>query len=412
MLVADRYQLDHVLGRGAMGEVWHAADLTLNRPVAVKLLQTGQATATDTERFRLEAQTAARLSHPNVVGVYDFGSHEGRYYLVMELISGRSLAEERRRRTVLDHREAAAIAAQTAAGLAAAHRQRVIHRDIKPGNVMVTADRTVKITDFGIARFADEATGTLTAAGQIIGSAAYLPPERALGRTAQPASDIYSLGCVLYELLTGRPPFTGATALALVQQHVDAVPIPPVRLRPDIPAPLADYVLLMLDKDPARRPTAEQAATRLLELDTPQERPGIPPQDQPTALLPPPAVPHPPAPPPAAPLASAAPGRAMPGRAMPSRAMPSRAMPPKMLLALACIAVLATAAAVSASLASDNTRPSTPPAVSTPASPDATPTSTQPPATTSSPAVEGQPGGPGDHDKHRDREGKRHKGKG
>lgn len=398
MLVADRYQLDHVLGRGAMGEVWHADDLTLNRPVAVKLLQTGQATATDTERFRLEAQTAARLSHPNVVGIYDFGSHEGRYYLVMELIAGRSLAEERLRRTVLDHREAAAIAAQTAAGLAAAHRRRVIHRDIKPGNVMVTADRTVKITDFGIARFADEATGTLTAAGQIIGSAAYLPPERALGRTAQPASDIYSLGCVLYELLTGRPPFTGATALALVQQHVDAVPIPPVRLRPDIPAPLADYVLLMLDKDPARRPTAEQAATRLLELHTPQELRGFPPQDQPTAPLPPPAVPYPPAPPPAVPLASAAPGRAM---------------PPKMLLALACIAVLATAAAVSASLASGNTRPSTPPAVSTPASPEATPNTTQPPVTDSPPAVEGNnPGGPGGHDGPRDREGKRHKGKG
>ncbi|WP_276322834.1 serine/threonine-protein kinase [Streptomyces sp. F001] len=154
MLIADRYQLNHPVGRGAIGEIWHATDQVLNQPVAVKLLQPGQTdqvAATDAERFRLEAQTAARLNHPNLVGVYDFGSHDDRLYLVMELVDGRPLAQERARQSVLPPDEAAGIAAQMAAGLAAAHRHQVIHRDIKPGNVMRTTDGTVKITDFGIA---------------------------------------------------------------------------------------------------------------------------------------------------------------------------------------------------------------------------------------------------------------------
>ncbi|MGW4566137.1 protein kinase domain-containing protein [Streptomyces sp. NPDC004561] len=260
-LLADRYQLEERLGRGAMGEVWRAADQLLGRPVAVKLLHAEQ--AADAERFRLEAQTAGRLNHPNVVGMYDFGSHHDRLYLVMELIDGWSLAQERSLRGVLNPQDATAIAAQAAAGLAAAHQRGVIHRDVKPANVMLTGDRTAKIADFGIARFADEAASALTVTGKILGTADYLAPERALGRPAQPASDAYSLGCVLYELLTGRPPFRGATSLAVVQQHVDAAPAPPSRLRPGIPQQLSDYVLLLLAKDPAHRPTAEQAANWL-----------------------------------------------------------------------------------------------------------------------------------------------------
>nr|WP_260860159.1 serine/threonine-protein kinase [Streptomyces cupreus] len=205
-MVADRYRLDSALGRGAMGEVWRATDETLGRDVAVKLLRTDEAAETDGERFRQEAQTAARLNHPHVVSVYDFGSHYGQLYLVMELVDGWSLAQERSLRGILDAQETARIGAQMAAGLAAAHRQGVIHRDIKPANVMLTADRAVKIADFGIARFADDAAATLTATGAILGTSAYLAPERALGRPAQPASDMYALGCVLYELLTGRPP--------------------------------------------------------------------------------------------------------------------------------------------------------------------------------------------------------------
>ncbi|MFJ8085878.1 protein kinase [Streptomyces sp. NPDC096205] len=265
MLVAGRYLLETPLGRGAMGEVWRATDQTLNRSVALKLL-TGEAAEKDTARFHLEAQTAARLNHPHVVGVYDFGSHAGQPYLVMELVEGWSLAQERSLRGTLAPAEAALLVGQLANGLAAAHRQGVIHRDIKPANVMLTADRVAKITDFGIARFADAAAGALTATGTVVGSAAYLAPERALGRPAEPPCDVYAMGCVLYELLTGRPPFTGATSLAVVQQQVDAAPVPPARLRPDIPEPLSAFVLRLLDKDPARRPTAGEAATWLTTL--------------------------------------------------------------------------------------------------------------------------------------------------
>lgn len=258
VLLADRYQLEEPLGSGAMGEVWRAADQVLGRPVAIKLL-TAQDT-TDIERFRMEAQTTARLNHPHVVGVYDFGSDHGRLHLVMELVDGWTLARERSQRGSLAAREAAAIAAQVAQGLSAAHRQGVIHRDIKPANIMLTTCRTVKITDFGIARFTDDSAGTATAGGKILGTADYLAPERALGRDAQPASDVYSLGCVLYELLTGHPPFRGATSLAVVQQHVDTAPPPPHRLNAGTPRPLSDYVLRLLAKEPAQRPTAQEAA--------------------------------------------------------------------------------------------------------------------------------------------------------
>ncbi|WP_244189417.1 serine/threonine-protein kinase [Streptomyces incarnatus] len=260
-LLADRYELRELLARGAMGEVWRACDRVLGRPVAVKLLRAEE--EVDAERFRLEARITARLNHPNVVGMYDFGCHRHQPYLVMELVDGWSLAQERSLRGVLPPAEAAALTAQAAAGLFAAHQQGVVHRDVKPANLMLTTGRTVKIADFGIARFAEDAAGGLTATGKVLGTADYLAPERALGRPGQPASDIYSLGCVLYELLTGRPPFSAATALAVVQQHVDATPAPPDRLRPGVPRPLSDYVLHMLAKDPAHRPTADQTAACL-----------------------------------------------------------------------------------------------------------------------------------------------------
>ncbi|MDX3264593.1 serine/threonine-protein kinase [Streptomyces sp. NPDC093228] len=281
VLLEDRYQLEEPLGRGAMGEVWRAADHVLNRTVAVKVLHGDDAAAL--ERFRMEAQTAGRLSHPNVVGVYDFGSHDGRPYLVMELVDGWNLSQERSVYGVLAPREAAGIAAQMAAGLAAAHRHGVIHRDVKPANVMLTIDRDVKLTDFGIARFADAAAGALTATGKIVGSAAYLAPERAMGHSAQPASDVYSLGCVLYELLTGHPPFRGTNSLAVVQQHVEAQPAPPTQLRPDIPPALADYVMCLLSKDADGRPTADQAAA-WLEAWHQSPDPAEPEQDRPEAV--------------------------------------------------------------------------------------------------------------------------------
>ncbi|MFE1196747.1 protein kinase [Streptomyces olivaceoviridis] len=352
-LLADRYQLQDRLGSGAMGEVWRADDRLLGRPVAVKLLRTDE--AADAERFRLEAQTAGRLNHPNVVGMYDFGSHHGRLYLVMELVDGWTLAQERSLRGALDPQEAAALGAQVASGLAAAHRQGVIHRDVKPANVMLSADRTAKIADFGIARFADEAAAGLTATGKIVGTADYLAPERALGRPAQPASDVYSLGCVLYELLTGRPPFRGATPLAVVQQHVDAPPAPPARLRPGIPQELSDYILFLLAKEPAHRPTADQAADWLAAYGR------VPHAPEPDGTALPPA-------------AATAPALAMPATSAPapptrvsravthSRPRARRKLTARAAVGGAGLALFAAAAALGASLNSSEDTPSAPPA--------------------------------------------------
>jgi serine/threonine protein kinase len=260
VLVADRYRLDAAIGRGGMGEVWRASDEVLGRPVAVKLLIGNETDEQAAARFRLEAQTAARLNHPHVVAVFDFGSWDDRFYLVMELVEGNSLAQELAAGGTFSPRRVAAIAGQAAAGLAAAHRQGVIHRDIKPGNLMLNADGTVKLGDFGIARFVDDASAALTSAGQIVGTSLYLAPERALGQPAGPGSDVYSLGCVLYQLLLGRAPFQADTSTAVLYMHVDSPPVPPSRLRPELPGALEDYLLRMLAKRPEDRPTAQEVA--------------------------------------------------------------------------------------------------------------------------------------------------------
>ena len=195
-----------------------------------------------------------------MVAVYDFGTDRDRLYLVMELIDGRSLADELAGRGTLPPQRVAGIGRGVATGLAVAHREGVVHRDIKPANLLLASDGTVKIGDFGLARFADESIAGLTATGQVMGTTAYLAPERALGRPAGTASDIYALGCVLYQLLTGRPPFQADTATAVIYQHVEAAPCPIRRYRPDLPEPFDAYVLAMLAKDPEQRPTAQQVA--------------------------------------------------------------------------------------------------------------------------------------------------------
>ncbi|MGW1076209.1 protein kinase domain-containing protein [Streptomyces sp. NPDC002537] len=260
MLVADRYRLGELLGRGGMGEVWEARDEVLGRQVAVKLLLGDEGDDSAASRFQLEARTAARLNHPQVVAVYDFGSWDGRFYLVMELVRGPSLAQELSARGPLAPDRVARIAAQAAAGLAAAHRQGVVHRDVKPGNLMLDADGTLKIGDFGIARFVDETSAALTRVGQIVGTSTYLAPERCLGRVAGPASDVYALGCVLYQLLIGRPPFWAESPTALLYLHVDSAPEPPRRHRADLPPAFESYLLRMLAKQPEERPTAEETA--------------------------------------------------------------------------------------------------------------------------------------------------------
>ncbi|MFE9022108.1 serine/threonine-protein kinase [Streptomyces sp. NPDC007808] len=261
MLIAGRYRLHESIGRGGMGEVWRAYDETLARQVAVKLLLPQDSDPTATSRFRLEAQTAARIDHPNVVGVRDFGEFENRLFLVMELVDGDSLARVLARSGSLPAERVARIAAQAAAGLAAAHREGIVHRDIKPGNLLLDADGTLKIGDFGIARFMDDPGAALTATGQIVGTSLYLAPERALGKQAGPASDVYALGCVLYQLLTGRPPFQADSAVAILHQHLDAVPVPPRELGvPGLPPAFENYLLGLLAKEPEHRPAAQQAA--------------------------------------------------------------------------------------------------------------------------------------------------------
>ncbi|MEU0158337.1 serine/threonine-protein kinase [Streptomyces sp. NPDC006261] len=243
-----------------MGEVWRAADEVLGRAVAVKLLLGDQADASSTARFRLEAQTAARLSHPHLVAVFDFGAWEDRFFLVMELVEGQSLGDLLASQERVRPEQVARIAEQAAAGLAAAHRQGIVHRDIKPGNLMLDADGSVKIGDFGIAQFVDDPSTALTTAGHIVGTSLYLAPERALGRTADSASDMYSLGCVVYQLLLGQPPFKSDTATATLYQHVDTPPVPLRQRGVDISAAFDSYLLGLLAKKPEERPTAQQVS--------------------------------------------------------------------------------------------------------------------------------------------------------
>ncbi|MFD7159649.1 protein kinase [Kribbella sp. NPDC059898] len=258
MLIGERYRLGASLGRGGMGEVFRATDELLGREVAVKLmLRSGDDTAA-AERFQREARAAARLSDAHIVAVYDFGQYDDNFYLVMELVEGRSVAGEIDEDGPVPWDRAIDLVEQAAAGLAAAHAENVVHRDIKPSNLMISAEGVVKVADFGIAALPGSETSELTMTGQIIGSPLYLSPERARGQKGGPESDVYALGCVLYQLLTGRPPFMGDHPTALLFQHVDTEPVPPSRLRPELGGPYEGLLLRMLAKDPADRPTAAE----------------------------------------------------------------------------------------------------------------------------------------------------------
>lgn len=258
MLIGERYRLGASLGRGGMGEVFRATDQLLGREVAVKvMLRSGDDTAA-AERFQREARAAARLSDAHIVAVYDFGQYDDNFYLVMELVEGRTVAGEIDEDGPVSWDRAVDIVEQAAAGLAAAHAENVVHRDIKPSNLMISADGVVKVADFGIAALPGAETNELTVTGQIIGSPLYLSPERARGQKGGPESDVYALGCVLYQLLTGRPPFMGDHPTALLYQHVDTEPVPPSRLRPELGGPYEALLLRMLAKDPGDRPTAAE----------------------------------------------------------------------------------------------------------------------------------------------------------
>ena len=262
--LAGRYELAEVIGRGGMGTVYRALDTVLGRSVAVKLLPglLADQDPTSVARFEREARAAAALNHPAVVAVYDAGADETTRFIVMEFISGESLEAILRDDGPLDPDRAAGIASRVADALAAAHAAGIVHRDIKPANVMVAEDGSVKVLDFGIARAMDATTVTQSAS--VLGTAAYMAPERALGKPADERSDIYSLGCVLYALLAGHPPFSGDSAAAVLNQHANIPPRPLRSQNGRVARELEALTLQMLAKSPDDRPqTAAEVRDRL-----------------------------------------------------------------------------------------------------------------------------------------------------
>ncbi len=271
-----RYQIVRHLARGGMAEVYLARDLLLDRPVALKVLFPEFATDRSfVERFRREARSAASLNHPNIVSIYDWGEEEGTYFIVMEYVDGLTLRDVIRRQGPLEASRAAEIGADIAAALHFAHVGGVIHRDVKPGNVLITASQ-VKVTDFGIARAGDPAE-SLTQAGAVMGTATYFSPEQAQGHVVDPRTDVYSLGVVLYEMVAGRPPFTGDNPVSIAYQHVREEPVPPSRHNPDVPPTFDAIVAKAMAKNRANRySSAEELRADLLRFTQGQPVSAVP----------------------------------------------------------------------------------------------------------------------------------------
>ena len=261
-----------------MAEVYLARDQLLDRPVALKVLFPELSVDRSfVERFRREAQAAANLSHPNIVSVYDWGEEEDTYFIVMEFIDGRPLSTVIRSQGQLLADRAAAIGADVAAALSFAHRNGVVHRDVKPGNVLIDSDGHVKVADFGIAR-AKNTDENLTQTGAVMGTATYFSPEQAQGLGVDARSDVYSLGIVLYEMVTGAPPFSGDNPVTIAYKHVREVPEPPRHHDPAIPAAFEAIVLQALAKDPSDRyPTAEELRADLLRYQQGRDVLAVPP---------------------------------------------------------------------------------------------------------------------------------------
>jgi serine/threonine protein kinase len=256
--LSGRYETSERLGSGGMSNVYKATDRILERTVAVKILAEH---LSDDERFvarfRREALAVAKLIHPNIVQVYDTGVDEGRHYIVMEYVEGRSGAQILQRQGSVEAETAAEVGIQACAGLDYAHRRGIIHRDVKPGNLMIVGgpvgggEMTVKLTDFGIARAIEQTR--ITQVGSVVGTAAYLAPEQVRGEEATPATDVYALGVVLYQFLTGRLPYEGSSLAELAVRQQNEKPLPPSTYNSDVPAPLGAAVLRALEGDPNRR---------------------------------------------------------------------------------------------------------------------------------------------------------------
>jgi serine/threonine protein kinase len=251
--IAGRYELESQLGSGGMGSVWRAHDRLLDRTVAVKLLHDDLASDTTfAQRFRREAKAAAGLAHPNIVAIHDTGETEGVPFIVMEYVEGRSLHEIIQQQGPLEIVEVVQVAHSILSALEHAHERQLIHRDIKPANILFASRTgTTKIVDFGIAKRVDDPGVTSTSS--LIGTASYMSPEQLSGKTATPASDLYSVGCLLYCCVTGVPPFGGENAVTVGMHHLHD-PVPPLRSRrPDVPVTLEAVVMKALEKDPGRR---------------------------------------------------------------------------------------------------------------------------------------------------------------
>ncbi|MER7623646.1 serine/threonine-protein kinase [Streptomyces sp. NPDC126503] len=322
-VIGGRYELATVIGQGGMGQVWTAYDGRLDRRVAVKLLRpaaiTGPATAADEmrRRFVRECRVTARVAHPGLVTVHDAGSDGEDLYLVMQYVEGADLADHLAEHDPYPWQWAVSVAAQLCAVLAAVHAVPIVHRDLKPRNVMVRPDGSVVVLDLGVASVLDTDTTRLTHTGSPIGSPAYMAPEQAMGGAVGPSTDLYALGVLLHELLSGNVPFAGSTALGVLHRHLYEPPVPVRRTRPEVPEALEALVLRLLAKDPRHRPSgAHEVYEHLLPLlpargapagpmdpTRPFLRPHAPWPDRPAA----PPAPAVPAPPPVPPAVSAGP---------------------------------------------------------------------------------------------------------
>lgn len=262
--LGNRYEIMEKIGEGGMAEVYRGQDALLNRAVAIKVLRPQYANDQEfVERFRREAQAAASLSHPNIVSIFDVGQDGGIYYIVMEYIRGENLKEIIRKDAPLAPLKVAEIGIQICDALSCAHQNGVIHRDVKPHNILITKDGRVKVTDFGIARAANSTS--LTETGIIIGSVHYFSPEQAKGAPVGLASDLYSLGIILYELLTGRVPFSGESPIATALQHINGTATDVCQLNRDVPAALEKIVMRALEKDPKKRYRSASEFSRALK---------------------------------------------------------------------------------------------------------------------------------------------------
>ncbi|MBV9690829.1 MAG: protein kinase [Ktedonobacteraceae bacterium] len=272
-VLGERYQLQEPIGRGGMAVIYRGVDTHTNRTVAVKVLR--EIYSTDPKfvtRFQREAKAASSLKHPHIVQVYDYGQSEGNYYIVMELVEGKDLRRYLRSYGVLTPQRAMMIAHDVALGLGAAHRREIVHRDVKPQNILVGDDGSIKLTDFGIASvYKDLDAERLTTTGMTLGTVQYYAPEQAQGEIVSSAADVYALGIVMYEMLTGHTPFDGDTPVAVAMQHIQDPPLPPSQYNPNITPALEEIILRCLEKVPEMRYRDGSALARALDLLAEQE---------------------------------------------------------------------------------------------------------------------------------------------